>query len=331
MAFEFQRTPFRYRAHYKDGKWYKEGIESDDILHLHESSIVLHYGQTAYEGLKAFKTKQGKVVIFRPDLNEKRFSESCARIEMPQLPDGMFMRAVKEAVKANIDHIPEYGTGESLYIRPYMFGHGPQLGMQPAHEYVFSVFVLPVKKYKISANDKSGEEAGIKLVTSEFDRAAPLGTGGVKIGGNYAGGFYPRRVAMDKGYADCIFLDAKTRTKIEELNTSNFMAITKDNILVTPDSSTILRSNTRKTLLHIAEHNLGMKVEERDVFIKELADFKEAAACGTAVVLSKISSITHEGKEYKYETSGIMDKLYDTYVKMQYGEIDAPEGWLIEV
>ncbi len=333
MAFEFQKTPFRYRAYYKDGKWYKKGIEQDDIIHIHESSIVLHYSQTAYEGMKAFRTKEGKIVIFRPDLNESRFAESCARIEMPTLPEGVFMEAVIEAVRANADYVPEYGTGESLYIRPFMFGHGAQLGMQPAHEYIFSVFVLPVKKYKISANDKSGaEDVGIKLVTSEFDRAAPLGTGGVKIGGNYAGGFYPRKVAMEKGYADCIFLDAKTRTKIEELNTSNFIAITKDNVLVTPDSSTILKSNTRKTLLHIAEHYLGMKVEEREVGIEELADFKEAAACGTAVVLSVISSITHEGKEYKYDTSGgIMDKLYDTYVKIQYGDIEAPKGWLIEV
>jgi len=329
MGYALKETKYRYRAYTEQGQWQKGFLTEDKNISIHEGSNVFHYGQALFEGLKAYKTKDGDVQLFRPDLNFIRINEGLKRIVAPQLPEDLFFEAIEEVVKANKDDIPEYGDGKSLYIRPFVIGQGMNLGVKPSEEYLFSVFCAPVGTYF-----KGGLEA-LDFVTTDYDRAAANGTGKVKVAGNYAASLYPRQQAIDAGYAGVIYLDPLTHTKIDEVGAANFFAVTHDNVLVTPKSSSILPSITKRSILYIAEHMLGMKVEERDAHIDNLEEFKEAGACGTAAIITPVGSITHKGKKTVFgdgKTVGeVTKKLYDTLVKIYYGEIEAPEGWVRKV
>ncbi|MGS0971737.1 MAG: branched-chain amino acid aminotransferase [Candidatus Izemoplasmataceae bacterium] len=329
MGYALKETKYRYRAYTENGTWQKGFLTEDKNISIHEGSNVFHYGQALFEGLKAYKTKDGDVQLFRPDLNYIRINEGLKRIVAPELPEELFFEAIEEVVRANKDDIPEYGDGKSLYIRPFVIGQGMNLGVKPSEEYLFSVFCAPVGTYF------KGGLAALDFVTTDYDRAAANGTGKVKVAGNYAASLYPRQQAIDAGYAGVIYLDPLTHSKIDEVGAANFFAVTHDNVLVTPKSSSILPSITKRSILYIAEHMLGMKVEERDAHIDNLDEFKEAGACGTAAIITPIGSITHKGKKTIFgdgETVGeVTKKLYDTLVKIYYGDMEAPEGWIRKV
>lgn len=329
MGYALKETKYRYRAYTEDGKWQKGFLTEDKNISIHEGSNVFHYGQALFEGLKAYKTKNGDVQLFRPDLNFIRINEGLERIVAPVLPEELFFEAIEEVVRANKDDIPEYGDGKSLYIRPFVIGHGMNLGVKPSEEYLFSVFCAPVGTYF-----KGGLQA-LDFVTTDFDRAAAHGTGKVKVAGNYAASLYPRQLAIDAGYAGVIYLDPLTHSKIDEVGAANFFAVTHDDVLITPKSSSILPSITKRSILYIAEHILGMKVEERDAKIDNLDEFKEAGACGTAAIITPIGSITHNGKKTVFGDGSTVGKvtkqLYDTLVKIYYGDMEAPDGWIRKV
>jgi len=330
LGFGYIKTDYRYVSNYKDGKWDDGCLTEDDNVTINESAGVLQYAQTCFEGLKAYKTKDNQVICFRPDLNAKRMSDTAIRLEMPPFPEDRFLDAVKEVVKANIDWVPPYASGASLYIRPYMFGSNPVLGVKPATEYQFRIFVSPVGPYF---------KGGIKPITlrvPDYDRAAPLGTGHVKAGLNYAMSLHAIVDAHAQGFNENIYLDSKTRTKIEETGGANIIFITKNNEVITPKSNTILPSITRRSLMYVAEHYLGLKAIEREIFVNELKEFKECALCGTAAVLSPVGKIYDHGNEIIFpsgmEKPGeISKKLYDTLKGIQLGNIDAPEGWIYKI
>ena len=330
IGFLYRKTDYRYIAYWKDGQWDKGKLDTGNQVTISEGSTILHYGQGCFEGLKAQTAKDGRVLLFRPDQNAKRMINSAKSILMPEIPEKMFVDACVQVVKANFRWVPPYGSGASLYIRPYMVGIGDNLGLKPAPEYLFSVLVSPVGPYF-----KAGF-APIHLTTTEYDRAAPMGTGAYKVGGNYAASALPHKLAAEAGYTDCIYLDPKTHTSIDEVGTSNFFGITKDNKFVTPKSPSILPSITKYSLMHIAEKYLGLKVEERPAAIDKLDEFVEAGACGTAAVITPIGSIFHNGKLHTFYADGkeagpVTKKLYDTLTGIQRGEIEGPEGWLVEV
>jgi branched-chain amino acid aminotransferase len=329
LGFDYQKTNKSYISIYKDGKWDDGKLTEDNFIKISEASTSLHYGQQCFEGLKAYRTKEGDIQLFRPDENAKRMQNSCDKILMPRVPVDKFIDAVKQVVKANKEFVPPHGTGATLYIRPFMIGTGHTVGVKPAPEYIFRIFVLPVGSYF------KGGLSPVNFVTTEYDRAAPNGTGAAKVGGNYAASLEAHKEAVEKGYADCIYLDAKTHTKIEEVGAANFFGITKDDVFVTPKSPSILPSITKYSLMYIAEKILGMKVEERDVVIDQLDEFKEAGACGTAAVITPIGAITHKDKEHvfysKEEVGPVTRKLYETLVGIQTGDVDAPEGWIYKV
>jgi branched-chain amino acid aminotransferase len=290
----------------------------------------LHYGQGCFEGLKAQTAKDGRVLIFRPDQNAKRMINSTRGLLMPDVPEAMFVDACIQVVHANLRWVPPYGSGASLYVRPYMVGHGENLGLKPAPEYIFSIFVCPVGPYF------KGGFTPITLITTEYDRAAPMGTGALKVGGNYAASFLPHELAAKDGYTDCIYLDPKHHGYIDEVGTSNFFGITSDKTFVTPKSPSILPSITKYSLMYIAEHYFSMKVEERPVAIDQLDQFVEAGACGTAAVITPIGAISHQGQVHTFygdgkEAGPVTKQLYETLTGIQRGEREAPEGWLVEV
>lgn len=329
LGFNYIKTDYRYISYWKDGKWDDGKLVEDNRLTISEASTALHYGQQCFEGLKAYRRKDGKIQLFRPDQNAKRMQSSCRRIMMPEIPVEKFIDACIQVVKANEAYVPPYGTGATLYIRPFMIGIGDNLGVKPAPEYLFCVFCSPVGPYF------KGGLKPVKFTVSDYDRAAPNGTGGVKVGGNYAGSLLPHELAVKKGFADCIYLDPATHTKIEEVGAANFFGITRDNKFVTPKSSSILPSITKYSLMHIAKEYLGMEVEERDVYIDQLDEFVEAGACGTAAVITPIAGIEYKGKLHVFysetEVGPVTRKLYDTLVGIQFGDIEAPEGWIVEV
>jgi branched-chain amino acid aminotransferase len=270
------------------------------------------------------------VVTFRPDLNAQRMEDSCRRLEMPVFPADRFVDAVVETVKANLAWVPPYGAGATLYIRPYMFGSSAVIGVKPAEEYQFRILVTPVGPYF------KGGAKPITIRVTDFDRAAPHGTGHIKAGLNYAMSLYPIMDAHRQGYAENMYLDSATRTKVEETGGANFIFITKDGKLVTPKSDSILPSITRRSLLYVAQHYLGMEVEEREVPLAEVADFAEAGLCGTAAVISPIGKIVDHGKDIclpsGMENMGpVLTKLYDTLTGIQMGRIEAPEGWIKQI
>lgn len=327
LGFSYLKTDFRYVSRYKDGKWDDGSLVEDNRLYIEECATALHYGQQSFEGLKAYTTKNGKVQLFRPDQNAKRMNLSADRLLMPHIPEEKFIDACVQVVKANMKWVPPYGTGATLYLRPMLIGVGENIGVKPAPEYIFAVFCMPVGAYF------KGGMTPVNFITSEFDRAAPHGTGAAKVGGNYAGSLYPHQLAVEQGFADCIYLDPATHTKIEEVGAANFFGITKDNKFITPKSPSILPSITKYSLMHVAKEYLGMEVEERDVLINNLDEFSEAGACGTAAVISPIGGISHSGKMHVFysetEVGPVTKKLYDTLTGIQFGEVEAPEGWLV--
>ncbi len=327
LGFGYMKTDYRFVANYKDGKWDEGAITTDENIVMNECACVLQYAQTCFEGMKAYRTADGKVVCFRPDLNAKRMADTCKRLEMPVFPEDKFVEAVVEVVKKNIEYVPPFGSGAALYIRPYMFGINPVMGVKPASEYQFRIFVSPVGPYF------KGGAKPITLRVPDFDRAAPHGTGHVKAGLNYAMSLHAIVDAHNQGYNENMYLDSATRTNVEETGGANIIFVTKDNKVVTPKSNTILPSITRRSLMYVAEHYLGLKAEEREIPFTEVKDFKECALCGTAAVLSPVGKIVDHGKEILLpsgmEKMGeITQKLYDTLTGIQMGKIEAPDGWI---
>ena len=327
LSFGYQETDYSYVSNYKDGKWDDGQLTKDHTVTLNECAGVFQYAQTCFEGLKAYTTEDGRIVCFRPDLNAQRLKDSCERLEMPVFPEDKFVEAIAETVRANEDWVPPYGSGATLYIRPYMFGSNPVIGVKPADEYQFRMFCTPVGPYF------KGGAKPITIKVSDFDRAAPHGTGHIKAGLNYAMSLHAIVTAHQEGYDENMYLDAATRTKVEETGGANFIFVTKDNKLVTPKSDSILPSITRRSLVYVAEHYLGMKVEHREVYFDEVKDFAEAGLCGTAAVISPIGKIVDHGKEILIpsgmeEMGPVTKKLYDTLTGIQMGRIEAPEGWI---
>ena len=327
IGFEYVQTDKRYVANYKDGAWDKGALTDDPNIVMNECAGVLQYAQTCFEGLKAYTTEDGHIVTFRPDLNAERLMDSAARLEMPQLPKEQFIDAVDQVVKANAGYVPPYGSGATLYIRPYMFGINPVIGVKPADEYQFRMFCTPVGPYF------KGGAKPITIRVSDFDRAAPHGTGHVKAGLNYAMSLHAIVDAHQQGYDENVYLDAATRTKIEETGGANIIFVTKDNKVVTPKSDSILPSITRRSLMYVAEHYLGLEVEQREVYLDEVKDFAECGLCGTAAVISPVGKIVDHGKEICFpsgmeEMGPVTKKLYETLTGIQMGRIGAPEGWI---
>ena len=327
LGFTYQETAARFITNYKDGAW-DEGVLSDNpTVTINECAGVLQYAQTCFEGLKAYTTEDGKVVCFRPDLNASRMADSCRRLEMPVYPEDKFVEAVVKTVEANLAYVPPFGSGATLYIRPYMFGSNPVIGVKPADEYQFRIFVTPVGPYF------KGGVKPIVIRVSDFDRAAPHGTGDIKAGLNYAMSLHNIVDAHQKGFDENMYLDPGTRTKVEETGGANFIFITKDGKLVTPKSGSILPSITRRSLMYVAEHYLGMEVEHREVLFDVVKDFAECGLCGTAAVISPVGKIVDHGEEICFpsgmeEMGPVTKKLYDTLTGIQMGHIEAPEGWI---
>ena len=325
LGFGYVKTDYRYVSNFKDGKWDNGELTTDATVTLHESAGVLQYAQTCFEGMKAYRTVDGKVVCFRPDLNAQRMADTCERLEMPKFPIEKFIDAVEQVVKANLDFVPPYGSGASLYLRPYMFGTNAVIGVKPAEEFQFRIFATPVGPYF------KGGVKPISLRVPDFDRAAPRGTGHVKAGLNYAMSLHPIVDAHNKGFNENMYLDSQTRTKVEETGGANIIFITKDNKVVTPKSPSILPSITRRSLMYVAEHYLGLKAEEREIPFTEVKDFKECALCGTAAVLSPVGRVVNGDEEIVFgmdKMGEITKKLYDTLTGIQLGRIEAPEGWI---
>lgn len=330
LSFGYIKTPYRYVSEFKDGKWDEGKLTGDDKIVLSECAGVLQYAQTCFEGLKAYTTADGRIVTFRPDLNAERMENSAARLEMPVFPKERFLEAVDKVVAANRDYVPPYGSGATLYIRPFMFGSSEVIGVKPAKDYQFRMFVTPVGPYF-----KEGVNP-IVIRVSDFDRAAPRGTGHIKAGLNYAMSLHAIVDAHKNGFEENMYLDPRTRTYVEETGGANFIFVTKDNTVVTPLSDSILPSITRRSICYVAEHYLGLKVEHRKVRFDEVKDFAECGLCGTAAVISPVGKINDHGKEIclpsGMEKMGpVTQKLYDTLTGIQMGTIEAPEGWIREI
>ena len=328
LPFDYLKTDYNIRYHYKEGVWSEGELTADDSITVHIASGSLHYGQQSFEGLKAFETKDGRVVVFRPDENAKRMNRSGSRILMPEFPEDMFVDAIRRVILANIKYVPPYGTGASLYIRPFMIGVGPKVGLGPAPEYMFIVFVTPVGPYY-----KGGFKPVQALVLESFDRAAPEGVGDCKVGGNYAAGLLGGRFGNEKGYPIVLYLDSKEKKFIDEFGTSNFIAI-KGNSYITPESKSILPSITNSSLAMLAEKN-GMKIERRPVEISEIESFDEVGAVGTAAVITPISLINYKGRDYIFSEDNKpgekICELYKQFTGIQNGDLEDSFQWLYEV
>lgn len=327
LGFSYTSTDYRFVSNYKDGKWDDGELSTDNTIVLNECAGVLQYAQTCFEGMKAYTTEKGETVVFRPDLNASRMAESCKRLEMPVFPEDKFVEAIEKVVKANEAYVPPYGSGATLYLRPYMFGSDAVIGVKPATEYQFRILATPVGPYF------KGGIRPLTLRVCDFDRAAPNGTGHVKAGLNYAMSLHAIVTAHNEGYDENMYLDAKTRTKIEETGGANFLFVTKDGKVVTPKSSTILPSITRRSLIYVAKEYLGLEAEEREIEFTELKDMAECGLCGTAAVISPVGKIVDHGKEIclpsgMNDMGPITKKLYDTLTGIQMGRIEAPMGWI---
>ena len=330
LGFGYMKTDYRYVSNFKDGAWDEGTLTTDDMVTISECAGVLQYAQTCFEGLKAYTTEDGRIVTFRPDLNGERLENSARRLEMPVFPKERFIEAVTEVVKANAAYVPPFGSGATLYIRPYMFGTNPVIGVKPANDYQFRVFTTPVGPYF---------KGGVKPLTiriSDFDRAAPRGTGHIKAGLNYAMSLHAIVDAHNQGFDENMYLDPATRTKVEETGGANFLFVTKDGKVVTPKSDSILPSITRRSLVYVAQKYLGLEAEEREINVKELDDFAECGLCGTAAVISPVGKIVDHGREICLPSGmtamgPVTQKLYDTLTGIQMGRIEAPEGWIHEI
>lgn len=327
LGFAYMPTDKRFVANYKNGAWDEGTLTSDPNVVLNECACVFQYSQSCFEGLKAYTTEDGHIVTFRPDLNAERMANSARRLEMPAYPEDKFIEAVVKTVEANEAYVPPYGSGATLYIRPYMFGSNAVIGVKPADEYQFRVLTTPVGPYF------KGGAKPITIKVSDFDRAAPHGTGHIKAGLNYAMSLHAIMTAHEEGYAENMYLDPATRTKVEETGGANFIFVTKDGTVVTPKSDSILPSITRRSLMYVAEHYLGLKAETREVYFDEVKDFAECGLCGTAAVISPVGKIVDHGKEICFpsgmtEMGPVTKKLYETLTGIQMGRIEAPEGWI---
>ena len=327
LGFGYVQTDMRYVSNYKDGAWDEGILTTDAQVVINECAGVLQYAQTVFEGMKAYTTEDGHIVCFRPDLNADRMMESAKRLVMPEFPKEKFIDAVKQVIAANAAYVPPYGSGASLYLRPYMFGTNPVIGVKPATEYQFRIFCTPVGPYF------KGGVKPLTLCVSDYDRAAPHGTGHIKAGLNYAMSLHAITEAHHNGFDENMYLDAATRTKVEETGGANFLFVTKDGKVVTPKSDSILPSITRRSLVYVAKEYLGLEVEERTVYLSELEDMAECGLCGTAAVISPVGKIVDHGKEICFpsgmtEMGPITKKLYDTLTGIQMGRIEAPEGWI---
>jgi len=330
LSFGYIPTDYRYVSNFKDGKWDDGTLTEDPNVVLNECACVFQYAQTVFEGLKAYTTVDGRTVVFRPDLNADRIIASANRLKMPAFPKEKFLEAIQQVVKANEEFVPPYGSGASLYIRPYEFGSNPVIGVKPADEYQFRILTTPVGPYF------KGGAKPITIRVCDYDRAAPHGTGNIKAGLNYAMSLFAIVEAHEEGFDENMYLDAATRTKVEETGGANFLFVTKDGKVVTPKSDSILPSITRRSLVQVARDYLGLEVEEREVFFDEVKDFAECGLCGTAAVISPVGKIVDHGKEICFpagmEKMGpVTQKLYETLTGMQMGTIEAPEGWVVEI
>lgn len=327
LDFSYRKTDWRFVANYRDGAWDDGELTKDATVTISECACVLQYSQSCFEGLKAYTTEDGRIVAFRPDLNAERMENSAKRLEMPAFPKEKFVDAVIKTVKANAAFVPPFGSGATLYIRPYMFGSGPVIGVAPATEYQFRIIATPVGPYF------KGGAHPLTLCVSDFDRAAPNGTGHIKAGLNYAMSLHAIVTAHHNGYNENMYLDAATHKKVEETGGANIIFVTKDNKVVTPKSNSILPSITRRSLMQIAKDYLGLEVEEREIYFDEVKDFAECGLCGTAAVISPVGKIVDHGNEICFP-SGMQDmgpvtkKLYDTLTGIQMGKIEAPKGWI---
>ncbi|MCR4850819.1 MAG: branched-chain amino acid aminotransferase [Lachnospiraceae bacterium] len=330
LSFGYQKTDYRYVSYFKDGKWDNGQLTTDENIVLNECAGVLQYAQTVFEGLKAYTTVDGRTVVFRPDLNAERLIQSAERLIIPPVSKEQFLDAVQKVVKANEDYVPPYGSGATLYVRPYIFGSNAVIGVKPADEYQFRILVTPVGPYF---------KGGVKPITirvCDYDRAAPHGTGHIKAGLNYAMSLYAIVEAHKQGYDENMYLDAATRTKVEETGGANFLFVTKDGKVVTPKSNSILPSITRRSLIQVAKEYLGLEAEEREIYVDELEDFAECGLCGTAAVISPVGKVVNHGKEICFpagmsEMGPITKKLYETLTGIQMGTIEAPKGWIVEI
>lgn len=327
LGFGYVKTDYRYVSNFKNGAWDEGTLSTDDMVTISECACVLQYAQTVFEGMKAYTTEDGRIVVFRPDLNAERMENSAKRLEMPVFPKDRFVDAIVKLVEANADYVPPYGSGATFYIRPYMFGTNAVIGVKPADEYQFRAFCTPVGPYF---------KGGVKPITirvSDFDRAAPRGTGHIKAGLNYAMSLHAIMDAHRQGFDENMYLDPATRTKVEETGGANFLFVTKDNKVVTPKSDSILPSITRRSLVYVAKEYLGLEVEEREVYFDEVKDFAECGLCGTAAVISPVGKIVDHGKEIcmpsgMTEMGPVTKKLYETLTGIQMGRLEAPEGWI---
>ena len=327
LGFGYVKTDYRYVSNFKNGAWDEGTLSTDDMVTISECACVLQYAQTVFEGMKAYTTEDGHIVVFRPDLNAERMENSAKRLEMPVFPKDRFVDAIVKLVEANADYVPPYGSGATLYIRPYMFGTNAVIGVKPADEYQFRAFCTPVGPYF---------KGGVKPITirvSDFDRAAPRGTGHIKAGLNYAMSLHAIMDAHRQGFDENMYLDPATRTKVEETGGANFLFVTKDNKVVTPKSDSILPSITCRSLVYVAKEYLGLEVEEREVYFDEVKDFAECGLCGTAAVISPVGKIVDHGKEIcmpsgMTEMGPVTKKLYETLTGIQMGRLEAPEGWI---
>lgn len=330
LGFSYIETDYRYVSNYKNGAWDDGALTEDANVVVNECAGVLQYAQTVFEGLKAYTTSDGRIVTFRPDLNAERLEQSAARLEMPVFPKDRFVEAVRSVVKANEAYVPPFGSGATLYIRPYMFGSNPVIGVKPADEYQFRILTTPVGPYF------KGGAKPLTIRVSDFDRAAPRGTGHIKAGLNYAMSLHAIVDAHKQGYDENMYLDAATRTRVEETGGANFLFVTKDGRIVTPKSDSILPSITRRSLIHVAKEYLGLEAQEREVYLDELQDFAECGLCGTAAVISPVGKVVDHGREICFpsgmnEMGPVTRKLYETLTGIQMGTIKAPEGWIVEI
>ena len=330
LSFAYMHTDYSYVCNYKDGAWEEGGLTPDHTVTLSECAGLLHYCQEVFEGLKAYTTENGDIVCFRPDMNAQRMYDSAARLEMPSFPKDKFVEAVEMVVRANAAWVPPFGSGATLYIRPFMFATGDVIGVKPATEYQFRILVTPVGPYY------KGGVKPVKLQVPEFDRAAPHGTGNIKAGLNYAMSLHPSVIAHSKGYADNLFLDPQTRTYVEETGGANVLFVKKDGTLVVPQSFTdsILPSNNRRSLVDVAEKMLGMTVEQRPVRFDEIDQFVECGMCGTAAVISPVGQIDNGDKSVIYgmeHVGPVMKKLRETLTGIQSGAIEDQFGWVHKI
>ncbi|AEV28751.1 branched-chain amino acid aminotransferase, group II [Sphaerochaeta pleomorpha str. Grapes] len=327
LGFAYMKTDSRYVSYWRNGSWDDGAMIGEADVTISESAGVLQYSQTCFEGLKAYTTEDGHIVTFRPDMNAQRMTETTQRLLMPSFPNERFIDALEKVVKANAAYVPPYGSGATLYIRPFLFGSGPVIGVAPSPEYTFRMFCTPVGPYF------KGGVKPLRLQVSDYDRAAPNGTGHIKAGLNYAMSLYAGHVAHKNGFAENMFLDAATHTLVEETGGANFIFVTKDGKVVTPKSKTILPSITRRSLMQVARDYLHLETEERAVPLSEVSSFAECGLCGTAAVISPVYSIKTAKGEITFpsgeEKMGpVIQKLYDTLTGIQMGRIPAPEGWI---